>query len=191
MIPDGYLWAPPLWRVSEKIRMSVNKCKRNVSSLLFNDHVICCTLLPTDLQTGTKLLKCPYPRCHGSHLPNLRQSWNTHCFHKFCSRKAIFPSQMASNAENASIWWRHHEHDWTTNMQQNVWRFGFITEIRSRLLTRILNRYIILPMLLNINLRTRHLIGQFSIDMLCFQAICFHHYLLATRQHQHSEPSWT
>ena len=24
-----------------------------------------------------------------------------------------FPAQMASNAENVSIWWRHHMHQWT------------------------------------------------------------------------------
>ena len=24
-----------------------------------------------------------------------------------------FPAQMANNAENVSIWWRHHEGNWT------------------------------------------------------------------------------
>ena len=38
-----------------------------------------------------------------------------------------FPAQMASNAENASIWWRHHDkshdssrHWWYTNYRQNT-----------------------------------------------------------------------
>ena len=27
-----------------------------------------------------------------------------------------FPAQMASNAENVSIWWRHHERNWITSV---------------------------------------------------------------------------
>ena len=33
-----------------------------------------------------------------------------------------FPAQMASNAENISIWWRHHHHMWSsTSLISNKW----------------------------------------------------------------------
>ena len=39
--------------------------------------------------------------------------------HQSCASLAFvtgeFPAQMASNAENASIWWRHHENFFTSD----------------------------------------------------------------------------
>ena len=33
-----------------------------------------------------------------------------------------FPAQMASNAENVSIWWRHHEYSGTLSWKYGSWR---------------------------------------------------------------------
>ena len=32
--------------------------------------------------------------------------------HKISASLAFVPTQMASNAENVSIWWRHHDDTW-------------------------------------------------------------------------------
>ena len=34
-----------------------------------------------------------------------------------------FPAQMASNAENVSIWWRHHDHVVLTSFEQPNWTY--------------------------------------------------------------------
>ena len=40
-----------------------------------------------------------------------------------------FPAQMASNAENVSIWWRHHGKTWRYQMEKNPCYWTFVREI--------------------------------------------------------------
>ena len=36
-----------------------------------------------------------------------------------------FPAQMASNAENVSIWWRHHDYPWPSARDISCWKCIF------------------------------------------------------------------
>ena len=40
-----------------------------------------------------------------------------------------FPAQMASNAENVSIWWRHHENAWAKQFPEEIYRLPCIRDI--------------------------------------------------------------
>ena len=55
-----------------------------------------------------------------------------------------FPSQNVSNAENVSIWWRHHgSGPWATTWRSNLhWTANWYVDHRSRLMQRYVSEFI-------------------------------------------------
>ena len=51
-----------------------------------------------------------------------------------------FPAQMASNTENVSIWWRHHEGmDEQLHITKQLWMYSLIHALISVVLSKVLN----------------------------------------------------
>ena len=67
-----------------------------------------------------------------------------------CTRNSLgtgeFPAQMASNAKNVSIWWRHHVNTSRQNPKMHIWcRYGDYNSNPLHVIARTSRKWLILP----------------------------------------------